>query len=288
MTHTLLQERRVDVNGVGTVVLEGGDPAQRSAVVFVHGNPGSGQDWVDLAQDAARFSRVVVFDMPGFGRADKPADFPSSVEGGAAFLGALLDQLGVERAHLVLHDFGGPWGLAWALAEPHKAASIALINTGILPGYRWHAMARIWRMPLVGELSQALTTRRGFHFALRRSSPRGLPAAFIERMFNDYDHGTRRAVLKLYRATDDPAERSRQIVEPLKALSLPAVVIWGARDPFIPMQYAALQRLAFPQAQIHTLQDSGHWPFVDNPAGTREALMPFLLNQLGLLHSRAA
>jgi pimeloyl-ACP methyl ester carboxylesterase len=95
-------------------------------------------------------------------------------------------------------------------------------------------------------------------------------------------------VLKLYRATDDPAQRSRPLIEPLKALGLPAVVIWGARDPFIPMQYAALQRLAFPQARIHTLQDSGHWPFVDNPAGTREALMPFLLHQLGLLHSRAA
>ncbi|MDQ3731361.1 MAG: alpha/beta fold hydrolase, partial [Pseudomonadota bacterium] len=87
------------------------------------------------------FARALAPDMPGFGQADKPKDFEYTVAGYARHLGAWLAQLGVMRAHLVLHDFGGPWGLAWASTDPGKAASVVLINTGILAGYRWHYLA---------------------------------------------------------------------------------------------------------------------------------------------------
>jgi hypothetical protein len=43
-----------------------------------------------------------------------------------------------------MHDFGGPWGLGWAASNPKGVASITCINTGALPGYRWHYLARIW------------------------------------------------------------------------------------------------------------------------------------------------
>ena len=94
MTYSLLQERRVDVNGVGTVVLEGGDPSQTSAVVFVHGNPGSGQDWMELAQDAARFGRVVVFDMPGFGFSFPRGSYRHTIAEGAEVVLGIMDALG--------------------------------------------------------------------------------------------------------------------------------------------------------------------------------------------------
>lgn len=275
MDSSVLQERRVSIEGVSTVLLEGGPTSSDSALVFVHGNPGSGQDWAALAQEAAAFSRVLAFDMPGFGHADKPADFPYTVEGCAAYLGALLDSLHVARAHLVLHDFGGPWGLAWAASHPDRVASATLINTGILPGYRWHYMARIWRTPVVGELFHAIMNRPGFHFAMRHGNPRGLPEAFVDRMYDDYDSGTKRAILKLYRATSDPDGQSRAIIDVLKAMKIPALVVWGARDVYLPAKYAALQRLAFPDAEIVTLQDSGHWPFADNPLAVSDAVMPF-------------
>jgi pimeloyl-ACP methyl ester carboxylesterase len=119
--------------------------------------------------------------MPGFGQADKPADFSYTVQGYADYLAGLIQALGIRRVHLVLHDFGGPWGLAWAAAHPDSFASVVLINTGLLLGYRWHYLARIWRMPMIGELFQMTATRPGFHLLLKHGNPRGLPREFVDR-----------------------------------------------------------------------------------------------------------
>ena len=69
---------------------------------------------------------------------------------------------GVRRVHLVLHDFGGAWGLTWAATHTASLASLTLINIGVMPGYRWHFLARIWRTPVLGEIFMATTTRFGF------------------------------------------------------------------------------------------------------------------------------
>jgi pimeloyl-ACP methyl ester carboxylesterase len=248
----------------------------REAVVFVHGNPGSGEDWTDLLAALAPVGRVVALDMPGFGRADKPSDYPYSVESGAQFLDQALSGLGIDRAHLVLHDFGGPWGLQWAAQNLGKVASITLVNTGLLMDYQWHLMARIWRTPILGELQQMLTNRSGFHWAIRWGCPRGLPDAFVNRMYDDLDKGTKRAILKLYRATSDIGPRSHALADQLGDLKVPVLVVWGAADPYLPVRYAEMQKEVFARAKVVMLPDSGHFPFADNPQGVLDAVVPFL------------
>jgi len=152
--------------------------------------------------------RAVAFDLPDFGETIAPAGFEHDVPGYAGFVAEALAELGIERAHLVLHDFGGPIGLVWAMMHPDALASITLIDTGILPGYRWHRLARIWRTPVVGEIFQATATRGAFRSLLNRNEPRGLPRDFVEEMYDHYDRRTRKAVLALYRATDDPGSMS--------------------------------------------------------------------------------
>jgi alpha/beta hydrolase fold len=142
---------RPRIDGLATLVSSVGDPDSAEAVVFVHGNPGSRRDWDDLLTRVAPFARAVALDMPGFGRAERPRHFSYTVEGYAHFLGSALDHLAIERAHLVLHDFGGPWGLEWAIANPDRFASAVLINTGALVDYRWHHLAKIWRTPVPGD-----------------------------------------------------------------------------------------------------------------------------------------
>jgi pimeloyl-ACP methyl ester carboxylesterase len=269
--------------GIRTHVLHGGDPDSREAVVLVHGNPGSSQDWAPLMQALAPFARVIAPDMPGFGHADKPADFPYSVEAGAAFLGELLQQMNVARAHLVLHDFGGPWGLQWAIDHPEAFASVTLINTGLLKNYRWHLMARIWRTPILGELAQWSLTRSGFRLALSVGCPQGLPLDFVNRMYDDLDRGTRRAILKLYRATDDLSARSESGSASLRAMPRPALVIWGTADPYLPQHHALQQRDTFPDAEVLLLPRSGHFPFADDPEAVEAAAVPFLQRHWGRL-----
>ncbi|MBI4697307.1 MAG: alpha/beta hydrolase [Gammaproteobacteria bacterium] len=255
--------------------------AGAEAVVFVHGNPGCGAEWAPLVGAAGDFVRAVAPDMPGFGHADKPAGFDYTVAGYARHLDTLLATLGIARAHLVLHDFGGPWGLAWAAAHPERVASVTLINTGILAGYRWHYLARIWRTPLLGELFQATATLPAFRLLLRHGNPRGLPPGFVERMFETYDAGTRRAVLRLYRATGDVDALANAAQAALRPHDLPALVVWGARDPYLPVRHAGLQRETFPRAEVVLLEDSGHWPFADHPEAVAAAVLPFLRRVAG-------
>jgi pimeloyl-ACP methyl ester carboxylesterase len=101
----------------------------------------------------------------------------------------------VSAAHLVLHDFGGPWGLAWATRRPDAFASATVIDTGVLPDYRWHHYARIWRTPGLGELFQLTATRPGFRMLLGRENPR-LQRAVVDRI-SEAARGwpTKRAVL---------------------------------------------------------------------------------------------
>ncbi|HEX5591920.1 MAG TPA: alpha/beta hydrolase [Solirubrobacterales bacterium] len=252
--------------GTRTRLVQAGPAGASEAVVFVHGNPGSADDWVGLAAVAASAGkRAVAFDLPDFGETIAPDGFEHDVPGYAGFVDQALAELGIERAHLVLHDFGGPIGLYWAAAHPDALASITLIDTGVLPGYRWHSLARIWRTPVLGELLQATATRPLFRFLLNRNEPRGLPRDFVEAMYDHYDRRTRKAVLKLYRATDDPGGMSEALVGLFAEREIPALVIWGEHDAYLPWSFAARQRDAFPAAEVHVLPASGHWPFADAP-----------------------
>jgi pimeloyl-ACP methyl ester carboxylesterase len=271
-------QRRVEVAGVGSPVLQAGPSTATEAVVFVHGNPGPAEDWRGMLAWAGEFARAVAPDMPGFGGADKPRGFNYTIQGYAGHLSAVLVELGIERAHLVLHDFGGAWGLAWGLRRPERMASVTLINTGVLPGYRWHHWARIWRTPLLGELAQLTATRGATHAVLGRENPR-LPPDAIDRIY-EASRGwpTKRAVLKLYRAT--PAGAMRGPIESLAALDVPALVLWGTEDAYLPWTYAERQREAFPSARVELLEGLGHWPFIEEPAAVGELLMPFLRARL--------
>lgn len=274
-----VRERPLSVDGIRSRVLETGPEDASEAVVLVHGNPDSADTWRGLMGRTGELARSIALDMPGFGQADRPGkDFKIPVEGSAGFLGGALDQLGVERAHLVLHDFGGPWGLAWAAAHPDAFASVVLMNTGILIGFEVHRVGRLWARPVVGELVMAATSRKRFTEALHEANPK-LPAPEIERMYDGYDRGTRKMVLRLYRnRTND--EVLEAAAAHFATLDRPALVLWGASDPFVPVRHAEQQRQAFPRAEVVVLEGSSHWPFLDDPDGTAAAVLPFLRAQL--------
>jgi pimeloyl-ACP methyl ester carboxylesterase len=271
------ERSQLEVAGTRTRLLQAGPKDAAEAVVFVHGNPGSADDWERLAVAAAGAGkRAVAFDLPDFGETVAPPGFEHSAPSYAGFLGLALDALGIARVHLVVHDFGGPIGLIWAMGHLDSLASITLIDTGLLPGYRWHSLARTWRTPVLGELFQAITTRRGYRFGLNRNEPRGLPREFVDGMYDHYDRRTRRAVLKLYRATPDPGGMSESMIEEFAARDVPALVIWGEHDVYLPSSYAYRQREAFPSADVHVLPASGHWPYADAPKTVERLLVEFL------------
>jgi pimeloyl-ACP methyl ester carboxylesterase len=272
----MFEMRCETVAGVRCAVYDSGPCEARTAVVFVHGNPGPADDWEPLAPAVVRFTRALAMDLPGFGRAARPRDFDYSVRGYARLLGALIDAHGIERVHLVLHDFGGAFGLRWALDHPQRLGSLALLDCGVLENYRWHRYARIWQTPVLGELFQLLANERALRRALEGDNPRPLPREFTARIARYADWGHKRAVLKLYRNTRDPLAAFPDLDRIRHWRELPVCVIWGAADPYLSAAYAQRQKDYFPRAEVHVLEGLGHWPFVDDPAAVENLLVRFL------------
>jgi pimeloyl-ACP methyl ester carboxylesterase len=270
-----VRETELTVAGVRSPVLEAGPAGAKEAVVYVHGNPGSRLDFRDLAARTGEFARAIAPDMPGFGDAGKPdpREFAYTAPALGAHLSRMLERLGVERAHFVGHDFGGPFAIGAVLHRPTGAGSLSFINTGILRGYRWHKWARIWRTPVLGELFMLLTNEARFKAGFRR-----LPPDFVDQMWRHFDKRTKRAVLTLYRATD--TEDASLLSPLLRALDLPSIVIWGVHDRYVPVQFAEGNREALPRAEVHLIQKAGHWPFIDRPDEVAALLLPFLKRNL--------
>jgi pimeloyl-ACP methyl ester carboxylesterase len=112
--------------------------------------------------------------------------------------------------------------------------------------------------------------------SLRGSGPRPLPGPLLDRMFEDLDRGTRRAILRLYRSVDDISGEAPRLIEALRPLDCSALVIWGESDSYLPAALAERQLQAFPSADVHILRESGHWPFVDRSERVEELLVEHL------------
>jgi pimeloyl-ACP methyl ester carboxylesterase len=273
------ETRHVVVDGVHSPVLIGGAGEPGEAVVFVHGNPDAGADWKPLMERIAEFATVVAPDLPGFGGADMRADQDYTLAGYAAHLGGLIDQLGIERVHLVAHDFGGPIAMTWAAGHTDRVASVTLINTGVLIDYRWHRLAKLWRTPVLGELVMRGTSDRVARFVVRHDNP-GLPTDWVDRIAGHLmPRGTKRAVLRLYRTTR--RQQMHALIEPLRAANLDALVVFGDADVYIPAVQAERQRRPFPRVRIEMLRGVGHWAWLEQPDRVAEFVVPFLRERVG-------
>jgi len=176
-------------------------------VLYVHGVPTASWDWLPYLQ---RIGGIAP-DLPGFGESAKPSDFDYSITGYERWLETFTQAVGLERFSLVVHDWGG---LALALAQrfPERIDRLVLHTcVTLLPGYRWHWIALVWRTPILGELFMACSTKWGFRQISRQSNvtPGPLPDALIDRFWPDFDRQTRRAILRLYRSADPRCPRAR-------------------------------------------------------------------------------
>jgi pimeloyl-ACP methyl ester carboxylesterase len=255
----------------GAVVVDGVStffrrlPGEGPPVLFVHGNPTNSEDWVPFLERLS--GPALALDLPGFGRSARPpaAEFDYSMYGYARFVRRFLERMAVERYSLVTHDWGG-LALITAQEQPEQLRRLVVINSvPLLPGYRWHRTARIWRTRRLGELSNRIWTRRLLALALRESRgdwSRHSPD-FVDMIWDHLDRGTFDAILRLYRSA--PEEDLARAGSRLGEISAPALVVWALKDRYLPPRFGREYAARLPNAELVELPEAGHWPWIDAP-----------------------
>ena len=255
-----VSDHTADIDGLPVFWRSAPSPAG-AVPLYLHGVPSNSDDWLEFLARSGGLAP----DLPGFGRTGKPGSLSYTIPEYDSFIERFLDHAGVERVKLVVHDWGA-LGLVFAQRLPERVERIVVINAvPLLPGYRWHRTARIWRTPLAGELFMGATTRFTLRVASRESNatPGPMPEAWIASVIDHFDQGTQRAILRLYRSAppDVLADAGRRLGE----LDVPALVAWGMKDPYIAPRFARAYAAALPQAELVELPDAGHWPWLDRP-----------------------
>lgn len=221
--------------------------------LYLHGIPTSSDDWLELL---ARTGGIAP-DLIGFGRSAKGGHLDYSLDGLAAFLEKLLDHLGVQDLQVVGHDWGARVGLTLAERNSGRVRRLVLLNP---PPTRehWPQILKWWQVRGLGELLMGAIPRRLFARELRRGAVRtdAWPDARINAVWDQFDQGTQRAVLRLVRSTgDDFAPHSQN----------DAVVLWGEEDPWYPPETAGTYAAQLPGATVERIAGAGHWPWLDRP-----------------------
>jgi pimeloyl-ACP methyl ester carboxylesterase len=225
--------------------------AGEAPILYLHGVPTHSHDWIPFLERTGGIAP----DLPGFGSSAKPGHFDYSIAGYDRFLEAFVDQVGLERFSLVIHDWGSV-GLALAQRFPERVERLVVFSVvPFVPGFRWHRVARGWRTPLLGELLMGLTTR----WALRRELPREL----ADPAWEAFDHGTQRAILQLYRAS--PPEVLERAGARLGEIRAPALVLWPEDDPYLDAQLGRAQADALGGETTLEMVRGGHWPWLRSP-----------------------
>ncbi|MDO8187032.1 alpha/beta hydrolase [Conexibacter sp. JD483] len=225
--------------------------------LYVHGVPTSSDDWLPFLT----LTGGLAPDLLGFGRSGKGGQNDYSIEGIASFVERFLDLVGVPRVKLVVHDWGSA-ALAWAIRNPERVEKLVIVDAvPLLPGYRWHRVARLWRAPGIGELAMGLTFKLTLRRALRDGFAGPVPSAFTSAAWRHFDQGTQRAILRLYRSA--PESRLAEAGRDLSSLTMPTLVVWGALDPYIPPRFGDDYAARISGSRVEHVTNAGHWPWVD-------------------------
>jgi pimeloyl-ACP methyl ester carboxylesterase len=114
----------------------------------------------------------------------------------------------------------------------------------------------------LGELLMGATTRGMLRRILEQGGP--WPESRIESVWEQFDQGTQRAILRLYRDADE--RRLAEAGAGLGALDVPALVLWGQRDPWLAPELGRSYATRLGSATLDPIDEAGHWPWLDDPA----------------------
>jgi pimeloyl-ACP methyl ester carboxylesterase len=230
--------------------------------LYLHGIPTSSDDWLEFL---ARTGGIAP-DLIGFGRSGKGGHLDYSLVGLAEFVERLLNHLGVQEVQLVGHDWGAAVALTFAERNPGRVRRLVLCNPPPPAHDDWPRILNWWRARGLGELVMGAIPKRLLARELRRGSTRAdaWPDARITAVWDQFDQGTQRAILRLVRSAGDDVIGGGGPRFP-SAAEGGATVLWGEEDPWYPPATADAYAARLAGATVERIAGAGHWPWLDRP-----------------------
>jgi pimeloyl-ACP methyl ester carboxylesterase len=259
------------------------DSGHGPTVLFIHGLLSSNRSWAKLIDTLNTDHRLVAPDLFGHGASAKPrGDY--SLGAHAATMRDLLDRLGIDRVILVGHSLGGGIAMQFCYLFPERVERLVLVSSGglgrsvspllrsaTLPGAEWvlPVIASAWVRGVTEGVGRTLA-RIGV-----RASSDVAEAWYGFTSLGDAD--SRRAFLATTRSVIDPGGQTVTANDHLPmAIEIPTLIVWGTRDPIIPVSHATTAHLTITGSRLELFEGTGHFPHLDDPRRFAEVLRDFI------------
>ena len=260
-------ERRVELAGVSTAVLEGGDGPP---VVLLHGQGGWSGMWLPVVGELVGTHRVAAPDLPGLGASRMPGGPPDAARV-LAWLDALVQRTGAAPPALVGTSLGASIAARYAIAHPDRVSRLVLVDAGSLARFRPAPGVILALIRFVARPNER--TQRGFFRQVV------VDPARARALSGDRFQASQAYMLELARTPSVRAANRRLLRElgtrpippqELARIAVPTSLIWGRHDRVMRLRIAetASARYGWP---LHVIEDAGHFS-IEQPEAFRAAL----------------
>ncbi len=251
-------------------------------ILLIHGIAGSSSTWADAMERLAVRYRVLAPDLLGHGESDKPpGDY--SLGAHASFLRDLLGSLDIGRTTVLGHSFGGGIAMQLSYQHPEVCERMVLVSSGGL-GREINAALRLLAIPgaefVLPLIAPSFVRERG-NALLAWMRDQGIRWPRIYEGWRAYsslaDTDTRRAFVRELRSVVD---YRGQVVSASDRLHLsaahPTLIVWGDRDPMIPVAHARAAHSAIPGSRLEIFEGAGHFPHAEYPERFAKVVTEFI------------
>jgi len=240
------------------------DEGEGPVIVMVHGTPAWSFIYRNLIKKLRSRFRCVAMDMIGFGLSDKPEDFSYKPRAHAANFEKLMEHLQLKNITLVVHDFGAPVGLAYALDHPENVFNIVMLNTWTWSLSKHNTFSKASKY-LVGPLGKFL------HSKLNLST-----GALVNELFGDAQNLPEPIREQYVKALGSPEQQVRSLAcarelvgvskwyeelwQKRKSIQdIPTLILWGERDKLVKIEALQKWKRFFHECYVIHFEDSGHF-----------------------------
>ena len=248
-------------------------------IVLVHGTASSLHTWDAWTKELVKTNTVIRMDLPAFGLTGPNANADYSIKAYTNFLDQFFEKIKVDKFHLVGNSLGG--NIAWNYTAEHleKVAKLILVDASGLPTHKPQPVVfRMAKTPVISALFLSVTPK--FFIKKNMEEVYADDGKITDDLVTRYHKmalrtGNRQAFID--RARMDFKLSSKANLAKLKSIQTPTLLIWGAKDTWIPLKSVGTKMDSIlPNSKLVVLENSGHVPMEENPEESLPILKAFL------------